>query len=87
MSDARITVSGPDARVEIEVPWSTTVGELFDQAKTQLGLSNGAGLEFWCGDGTTMSNKLDRTLEELNERRICPRQEYAIRPSGQELAG
>lgn len=79
MSDAHITVGGPDARVEMTLPWSTTVGELFDQAKSQLGLP-AAGMELWCGDGTSMSNKLERTLEELKERRICPRQEYAIRP-------
>ena len=86
VSDAHIRVAGPDSGVEMTVPWSTTVGEIFDQAKSQLGIPVD-GLEFWCGDGTSMSNKMERTLEELRERRICPRQEYAIRPIGHDGAG
>jgi hypothetical protein len=83
MSDeAHIQVSGPSGSAQLQVPWSTTVGELFEQARSQLALSDTGGYELWCADGVTMMNKLERSLQELRDRRICPRREFAIRPSG-----
>lgn len=77
--DARVLVSGPSGSAELRLHWSTTVGELFDQARSQLGLEGRGDHELWCTDGVTMMNKLERTLQELRDRRICPRREFAIR--------
>jgi hypothetical protein len=30
-------------------------------------------------DGTTMTNKLERTLDQLREQRICPSREFELR--------
>lgn len=80
MSDeAHVSVSGPAGDAELTLPWSTTVGELFEQARSQLGLNAAGEYEFSCADGVTMMNKLERTLQELRDRRICPRREYAVR--------
>ncbi len=83
--DARVLVSGPDGAVEFNVPWSTTVGEVFEQACSRLGLIGNA-YEFACSDGVTMMNKLERTLQALRDRRICPKREFAIRRSGPDRA-
>ena len=81
MSDeARILVSGPSGSAQLDLPWSSSVGELFEQARSQLGLDDTGDYELWCADGVTMMNKLGRTLQELRDRRICPRREFAIRP-------
>jgi hypothetical protein len=81
MSDeARVAVSGPSGSVQLTLPWTSSVGELFEQARSQLGLGDAGGYELWCADGVTMMNKLERTLQELRDRRICPRREFAIRP-------
>jgi hypothetical protein len=80
--EAAILVSGPSGSVRLTVSWSTTVGELFDQARTQLGLGGPDAYELWCGDGVTMMNKLERSLQELRDRRICAKREFAIRPVG-----
>lgn len=83
MSDeAHILVNGPSTSVQLQLPWSATVGELFDQARSQLGLADPDGYELWCADGVTMMNKLERSLQELRDRRICPKREFAIRESG-----
>ncbi len=79
---AHVLVSGPSGDAEFNVPWSTTLGELFDQARSRLGLANGDDYEFSCADGVTMMNKLGRTLQEFRDRRICPKREFAIRRSG-----
>jgi len=77
--DARILVSGPSGEAELTLPWSTTIGELFEQARSQLRLSASGDYEFSCADGVTMMNKLERTLQELRDRRICPTRQFAVR--------
>lgn len=79
MSDhARLSVTGPTGAIEFHLSWETTLAELLDRARAQMGL-DAAGAELWCADGTTMMNKLGRTLQELRDRRICPRREFVIR--------
>lgn len=77
--DAHIVVSGPSDAAELTLPWETTVGELFEQARSQLGLSASGDYEFSCADGVTMMNKLERTLQELRDRRICPTRRFVVR--------
>lgn len=77
--DAHIVVSGSSGEAELTLPWSTTVGELFEQARVQLGLIRSGEYEFLCADGVTMMNKLERTLQELRDRRICATRRFAIR--------
>ncbi|MHB8613015.1 MAG: hypothetical protein ACYDAL_11380 [Candidatus Dormibacteraceae bacterium] len=80
MSDeAQVVVSTPSGSTELRLPWTTTVGQLFEQARSQLGLTNSRDYELLCADGITMMNKLERTLQELRDRRICPKREFAIR--------
>lgn len=77
MSDqARIVIDGPDGTFELSMPWTATVGEVFAQACARAGAGD---FELACGDGVTMMNKLERTLGELRDRRICPRREFALR--------
>lgn len=77
--DAQVMVSALSGSTELRLPWSTTVGQLFGQASSQLGLTNSGDYELSCSDGVTMMNKLERTLQELRDRRICPKREFAIR--------
>jgi hypothetical protein len=77
--DAHIVVRGPSGEAELTLPWSTTVGELFEHARSRLGLNGSADYEFSCADGVTMMNKLERTLQELRDRRICPTRQFAVR--------
>ena len=82
MSDeAHVVVSGPSASVQLALPWTSSVGDLFEQARSQLGLGDASGYELMCADGVTMMNKLERTLQELRDRRICPKREFVLRPS------
>ena len=76
--DAHVVVSGPSSAAELVVPWNTTVGELFEQARSQLGLDGASDYEFSCADGVTMMNKLERTLQDLRDRRICPTRRFAV---------
>lgn len=76
--DAHVVVSGPSGAAELTLPWSTTVGELFAQARSLLGLESSGDCEFSCADGVTMMNKLERTLQELRDRRICPTRRFAV---------
>ena len=69
--DARVVVSGPSGAAELTLPWSTTVGELFEQARSQLSLDVKGYYEFSCADGVTMMNKLGRTLQELRDRLLA----------------
>ncbi|MGA7913046.1 MAG: hypothetical protein WB682_03720 [Candidatus Dormiibacterota bacterium] len=79
MSDeAHVAVIGPAGQTELTVPWSTTVGELFGLALSELKLGEG-GFELSCADGVTMMNKLERTLQDLRDRRICPTQRFAVK--------
>lgn len=80
--DARILVNGPSGEAELTLPWSTTVGELFEQARSQLRLNATGDYEFSCADGVTMMNKLGRTLQELRDRRICPARRFVVRAGG-----
>lgn len=85
MSDeAHIAVSGPTGKTELTVPWSTTVGELFGQALSELKLGDGE-FELSCADGVTMMNKLERTLQELRDRRICPTRRFAVKAGRNEF--
>lgn len=77
--DAHILVRGPSGEAELTLPWSTTVGELFEQARSQLRLNATGDYEFSCSDGISMMNKLERTLEELRDRRICPARRFAVK--------
>lgn len=83
--DARILVSGPSGEAELTLPWSTTVGELFEQARSQLRLTASGDYEFSCADGVTMMNKLERTLQELRDRRICPTRRFAVKAGRDEF--
>lgn len=74
--DARVQVDSPTGSFELIVPWTMTVGELFKQAQTAAGAGD---YEFACRDGVTMMNKLERTLQELRDRRICPKREFVLR--------
>ncbi len=74
--DARVLVDGPGGTFELIVPWSTTVGQLFQQAQTVAGAGD---YEIACRDGVTMMNKLERTLQELRDRRICAKREFVLR--------
>ena len=84
--DAQILVGGPSGSVELRLPWSATVGEVYQQALSQLDLLGPGDYEISCADGVTMMNKLERTLQELRDRRICPKREFSIRPSGNDRA-
>jgi len=76
MSDeAHVAVESPSGNFELTLPWSATVGELFDQARARAGAGD---FEFSCRDGVTMMNKLERTLQELRDRRICPKREFVL---------
>ena len=77
--DALVLVSGPSGEAELTLPWNTTVGELFEHARSQLGLDGSGDYEFSCADGVTMMNKLERTLQELRDRRICPTRRFAVK--------
>ena len=79
--DALIKVSGPSGSVELRLPWSATVGDVYEQARSQLDLPGPGDYEISCADGVTMMNKLERTLQELRDRRICPKREFAVRTS------
>ena len=69
--------SGGEAAV-LDLPWESTVGEVMSRAREELAL-DGEGWEPYCADGTTMRNKLERTLAELRERTMCPRLEFELR--------
>ncbi len=76
--NARLTVAA-EGRVEsLELPWEATLQEVLTRAREALGVS-GAEVELYCADGTTMANKLERTLGELREQRQCPRREFELR--------
>lgn len=75
-----MTVSAGGAAAVLDVPWESTVGEMMSRARRELALE-GEGWEPYCADGTTMHNKLERTLADLRERRICPRLEFELRAS------
>lgn len=79
MSDeALVRISSPDGVYELTLPWSTTIAVLFEQARARAGAGD---YEFVCADGVTMMNKLERTLQELRDRRICPKREFVLRAS------
>jgi hypothetical protein len=79
MDEARVTVSAGGRTVTLRLGWDRTLAEVMTRAREELGLP-GEDWELTCSDGTTMTNKLERTLDELRERRICPRREYELRP-------
>ena len=74
--DAHVFVTGPSGDFELTLPWSSTVGELLEQAEARAGAGD---YELACADGVTMMNKLERTLQELRDRRICPKREFLLR--------
>lgn len=80
MSDeARVVITAPSGDFELTLPWAATVGELFEQAQARAGAGE---YELACADGVTMMNKLERTLQELRDRRICPKREFVLRAAG-----
>lgn len=76
---ARVTVTAGGGSAVLELAWEAPVAEVLSRAKEELALE-GDGWELCCADGTTMLNKLRRTLGELRDRRICPRLEFELRP-------
>jgi hypothetical protein len=83
--DAHVLVRGPSGETDLTLPWSTTVGELFEHARSRLGLIASADYELSCADGVTMMNKLERTLQELRDRRICPARQFAVKAGRNEF--
>jgi hypothetical protein len=83
---ARVTVAAAGEVAVLELPWEATVEEVMSRAREKLALE-GDGWEPYCGDGTTLHNKLERTLGELHERRICPRLEFELRAPPPQPAG
>lgn len=73
---ARVAITAPSGEFELTLPWNTTVGELLEQAQAHVGAGE---YELACTDGVTMMNKLERTLQELRDRRICPKREFVLR--------
>jgi hypothetical protein len=78
MDEARVTVSAGGRTVTLRLAWDRTLAQLMTRAREELGLA-GEDWELACSDGTTMTNKLERTLDELRERRICPRREFELK--------
>lgn len=76
---AKVTVSAGGKDTVLELPWEAALGDALTQARAELGIDVDQW-ELFCGDGTTMQNKLTRTLGELRDRRICPRLEFELRP-------
>ena len=75
---ARVVVAGAGRREVLELPWEATLQEVLTRAREALGVG-GLEVELWCEDGTTLGNKLHRTLGELRDRRLCPRLEFELR--------
>ncbi len=75
---AKVTVSADGRSAALELPWEAAVAEVLTRAQAELELA-GDQWELYCADGTTMQNKLTRTLAELRDRRICPRLEFELR--------
>ena len=67
---------------EFRMPWGTTVGEVEAVAAGAFDLVPVPGLELWCADGTSLSNKRERTLGDFKQRRICPKLEFEFRGPG-----
>ncbi len=78
IGQARVAVTAGGPAAVLELPWESAVAEILTQAVAQLGLEG--DWQLYCEDGTTMMNKLHRTLDELRARRICPRLEFELRP-------
>ena len=76
---ATVTVLAAGERRQFSLPWETTVGDLERLAVETFGLKAEPRLELWCADGTSMSTKMGRTLEELRERLICPQRAFELR--------
>ncbi|MHB8324444.1 MAG: hypothetical protein ACYDEA_05280 [Candidatus Dormibacteria bacterium] len=76
---ARLTVTAAGESRELRMPWGTTVGEVEKAAAEAFGIVAAPGLELWCADGTSLSNKLERTLGEFKQRRICPKRVFEFR--------
>ena len=77
--EARVQVRAGSESASLELPWECSLAEMVARAREALPRA-GADWEPFCEDGTTLSNKLQRTLAELRERRICPRLEFELRP-------
>ena len=77
---ARVAVASGGRTETLELPWETSLQEVLTQAREALAVSAASDVELYCADGTVMGNKLQRTLGELRERRMCPRLEFELRP-------
>ncbi len=80
---ARLTVTSAGESREFRLSWGTTVGEVEKAVADAFGIDPASRLELWGADGTSLSNKLERTLGEFKERRICPKLAFEFR--GQNL--
>ncbi len=83
---ARVKVSEGARTALIDLGWDDAVAEILARGRLELALE-GDAWELYCEDGTTMQNKLTRSLGELRDRRICPRLEFELRPVPQPPAG
>jgi hypothetical protein len=79
LDQAHVTVSWAGQTRAFALPWETTIAALRDLAADALDVAPSAQLEWWCGDGTSLANKLERTLGEFRERRICPKLAFELR--------
>ena len=79
LDQAHIRVTGAGHSRALTLPWETTIAEVAQRAANALDIATEAGLEWWCADGTSLANKLERTLEDFKERKICPKLEFEFR--------
>ncbi len=79
LDQAHVTVTWAGQTKAFLLPWETTIATVGQMAAEALDVDPAAELEWWCADGTSMTNKLERSLGELRERCICPKLEFEFR--------
>ena len=83
---------GPEVEVEnlktndskkFHMPWSATVAQVWARAYDELGEARSEGDQFQCADGTSLTQSLNMTLEQLREAKLCKGRKFQIRgPTG-----
>lgn len=69
--------------VSFQMPWESTVNQVWERAYAELEEARGPGDEFQCQDGTSLMGQLNSTLEQLREQHTCQARKFAIRgPTG-----
>ncbi|HUY54032.1 MAG TPA: hypothetical protein VMV23_02610 [Candidatus Nanopelagicaceae bacterium] len=79
LDQAHIRVTWAGHSRALTLPWETTIEAVGQMAAKALDITPEAGLEWWCADGTSLANKLERTLGDFKERKICPKLEFEFR--------